>query len=118
MFTLLVSWLLVACVPGLLMLATLGLGRLERLIAREPDDIDGLDVHEFLERAEAVDMHTLASEGMPEAMEYLHRHQSQHLDTNFARHLGGPGEEELPPRIHRFSRDNPLDRATGHINRV
>ena len=88
MFTLLVSWLLVACVPGLLMLATLGLARLERLIARETDmaahDIDDIDVDEL---------------------------------TIFARHLGG-GDEELPSRIQSYSRDNPLYRATKHINRV
>ena len=35
MFTLLVSWLLVACVPGLLMLVTLGLGRLERALSAD-----------------------------------------------------------------------------------
>ena len=77
MFTLLVSWLLVACVPGLLMLATLGLGRLEKELAH--DTVTPTDVDEFLEHAEAVDMHTLAREGMPEALEYLHRRQAQRL---------------------------------------
>ncbi len=51
MFTLLVSWLLVACVPGLLMLATLGLGRLESELAH--DTVSATDVDEFLEHAEA-----------------------------------------------------------------
>jgi hypothetical protein len=74
MFTLLVSWLLVACVPGLLMLATLGLGRLEKELAH--DTVTATDVDEFLECAEAVDVHTLAREGMPEALEYLHRRQA------------------------------------------
>lgn len=74
MFTLLVSWLLVACVPGLLMLATLGLGRLERFLAR--DTVTATDVAEFLEQAEAVDVHTLARNGMPEALDYLHRRQA------------------------------------------
>lgn len=77
MFTLLVSWLLVACVPGLLMLAALGLGRLESELARE--SITSTDVDEFLEQAQAMDMHTLAREGMPEALEYLHRRQAQQL---------------------------------------
>ena len=36
MFTLLVSWLLVACVPALLMLTASGLGRLERDLPRQP----------------------------------------------------------------------------------
>jgi hypothetical protein len=77
MFTLLVSWLLVACVPGLLMLATLGLGRLERELSA--DTVTATDVAEFLERAEAVDVHTLAREGISEALEYLHRREAQRL---------------------------------------
>lgn len=77
MFTLLVSWLLVACVPGLLMLATLGLGRLERFLAR--DTVTATDVAEFLEQAEAVDVHTLARNGMPEALDYLHRRQARRI---------------------------------------
>jgi hypothetical protein len=64
----------VACVPGLLMLATLGLGRLEKELAH--DTVTATDVDEFLECAEAVDVHTLAREGMPEALEYLHRRQA------------------------------------------
>ena len=36
MFTLYVAWLLVAGVPGLLMLAAFGLGRLERDLPRRP----------------------------------------------------------------------------------
>ena len=87
MFTLLVSWLLVACVPGLLMLATLGLGRLEKEIAH--DTVTATDVDEFLEHAEAVDVHTLAREGMPEALEYLHRRQALRLaDSPAARPSG------------------------------
>ena len=77
MFTLLVSWLLVAFVPGLLMLATLGLGRLEKELAH--DTVTASDVAEFLEHAEAVDVRTLAREGMPEALDYLHRRQALRL---------------------------------------
>ena len=50
MFTLLVSWLLVACVPGLLMLVTLGLGRLETEIAH--NTVTTTDVDEFLDGAQ------------------------------------------------------------------
>ncbi len=64
MFTLRVSWLLVAGVPVLLMLAALGLGRLEKELVRDPAAV--ADVDEFLERTGGVDMHTLAAEGMPE----------------------------------------------------
>ncbi|EUA41745.1 hypothetical protein I549_0453 [Mycobacterium avium subsp. avium 2285 (R)] len=69
------SWLLVAGVPVLLMLAALGLGRLEKELVRDPAAV--ADVDEFLERTGGVDMHTLAAEGMPEALEYLHRREAQ-----------------------------------------
>src|SRR5262249_25200378 len=131
MFTLLVSWLLVACVPGLLMLATLGLGRLEKEIAH--DTVTATDVDEFLEHAEAVDMRTLAREGMPEALDYLHRRQAQQLtessspeshvgkhrpETIFARDFDGAGQARLPMQIHTHSRVNPQFGATRHVNRV
>ena len=131
MFTLLVSWLLVACVPGLLMLATLGLGRLEKELAHET--VTAHDVDEFLEYAEAVDVHTLAREGMPEALEYLHRRQAQRLsdspapgshvgkhraETIFARDFDDRGEAGLPTRMHTHSRVNPQFNGTRHVNRV
>jgi hypothetical protein len=131
MFTLLVSWLLVACVPGLLMLATLGLGRLEKEIAR--DTVTATDVDEFLEQAEAVDVRTLAREGMPEALDYLHRRQAQQLaesespashvgkhraEVIFARNFKDAGEAGLPTQIHTHSRVNPQFRATRHVNGV
>jgi hypothetical protein len=131
MFTLLVSWLLVACVPGLLMLATLGLGRLERELSA--DTVSATDVDDFLEHAEAVDVHTLAREGMPEALDYLHRRQAQRqaalpsggshsglrLDALFfAAELGDPGESGLPTRIHANSQINPQFSAARDVNRV
>src|ERR1700741_1186429 len=131
MFTLLVSWLLVACVPGLLMLVTLGLGRLETEIAH--NTVTTTDVDEFLEYAEAVDVHTLAREGMPEALDYLHRRQAQQqLDSPPAgRHarpddagplFAGDGDDQggavLPTRISRHSRANPEVTGTRHVNRV
>ena len=131
MFTLLVSWLLVALVPGLLMLATLGLGRLEKELAR--DTVTATDVDEFLESAEAVDMHTLAREGMPEALDYLHRRQAQRsLESpppgrHAGRRLPGPslpGDLDISrrPRCRRrFTRIPGQIRrlpATRHVNRV
>jgi hypothetical protein len=131
MFTLLVSWLLVACVPGLLMLAALGLGRLEKELAH--DSVTSTDVDEFLEHAEAVDVHTLAREGMPEALEYLHRRQAQRLADSpppsshtgrhraeplFATDLNGQDTAALPTRIHTHSRVNPQFSAPRHVNRV
>jgi len=113
MFTLLVSWLLVACVPGLLMLAALGLGRLEKEFAY--GTVTATDVDEFLEHADAVDVRTLAREGMPKALECLHRRQAQQLsdsppasshagkhraETIFARDFADRGEAGLPTRMH------------------
>jgi hypothetical protein len=131
MFTLLVSWLLVACVPGLLMLATLGLGRLEKMLAH--DTITATDVDEFLDHAEAVDVHTLALEGMPEALEYLHRRQAGRLADSpalgpntgprhgaplFATAFGDQDGAGLPTRIRTQSHVNPQFRGTRHANRV
>ena len=131
MFTLLVSWLLVACVPGLLMLATLGLGRLEREVAN--DTVTATDVDEFLEHAEAVDVHTLAREGMPEALEYLHLRQAQRLgdspapashggkhraETIFARDFDDRRGGGLPTQIKADSQVNPQCGGTRHVNRV
>ena len=122
MFTLLVSWLLVACVPGLLMLAALGLGRLERELAH--DSVTATDVAAFLEQAEAMDMRTLAREGMPEALEYLHRRQALQLadspspgsragrhrpESVFARDFAGSDDAGLPTRnTHAFARHSTI----------
>jgi hypothetical protein len=131
MFTLLVSWLLVACVPGLLMLATFGLGRLERQLAQ--DTVTANDVAEFLEQAEAVDVQTLAREGMPEALEYLHRRQAQrlaesppagvhkrprHAAPSFATDVDGRYEAGLPTQIPTSPRVNPKFRGAVPANRV
>jgi hypothetical protein len=131
MFTLLVSWLLVACVPGLLILVTLGLGRLETEIAH--NTVTTTDVDEFLEYAEAVDVHTLAREGMPEALDYLHRRQALQLTQSaapashvgrhraeviFAREFGYADEAGLAAQIRTHSRVNPQFRGARHVNRV
>ncbi|CQD05107.1 membrane protein [Mycobacterium europaeum] len=131
MFTLLVSWLLVAVVPGLLMLAALGLGRLERGLSR--DDVAVLAVTELFERVELVDMRTLAREGMPEAVEYLHRREAwelseaalagitarpRHAAPSFAASFIDHAELTLPTRIHAHSPSNPQFKATRHVNRV
>lgn len=131
MFTLLVSWLLVACIPALLMLATLGLGRLENTLGR--DTVTARDVAEFLDQAEPVDVRTLAREGMPEALDYLHRRQAlglavarspeppigrHHVEAFFASEVTTRVEVALPNRAHRHARPNPQFGATRHINRV
>jgi hypothetical protein len=69
--------LFVALIPGLLMLATFGLGRLEAGLA--DDTLTASDVAEFLEQAEPIDVGTLAREGMPEALDYLHRRRTERV---------------------------------------
>nr|BBX80170.1 hypothetical protein MFLOJ_39570 [Mycobacterium florentinum] len=114
--------------PGLLMLAALGLGRLESELARE--SITSTDVDEFLEQAQAMDMHTLAREGMPEALEYLHRRQAQQLalsappsgrhraESLLATAFTDPPARALPMRIHAHSGANTQYAATRHVDRV
>lgn len=139
MFTRLVLWLLVACIPALLMLATLGLGRLENALAH--DTVTATDVDEFLDQAlnqsTAVDVHTMAREGMPEALEYLHRRQElgleaapqlraitgrHHADTLFAADVVGRMEAGLPTRNPGSGqvqyRTTTQFTVTRHVNRV
>ncbi|EUA24369.1 putative membrane protein [Mycobacterium xenopi 4042] len=66
-----------AFVPALLMLVTFGLARLEARLAN--DTVTAKDVAEFLEQAEADDVNTLARDGMPEALDHMHRRQSERL---------------------------------------
>ncbi|HYB81835.1 MAG TPA: hypothetical protein VED43_09330 [Mycobacterium sp.] len=110
MFTLLVSWLLVTCVPGLLMLVAHGLGRLEKDLGR--DIVTTTEADADLDHAEAADLHTLPLHGMPEAVEYLHRRPAQglfdhppagshagprHAAPVFAADFAGPGAPGRPP---------------------
>jgi hypothetical protein len=118
------------------MLAALGLGRLESELARE--SVTAADVDEFLEHAQAVDMRTLAREGITEALEYLHQRQAQqlaaappprvltgrhHAESVFAIGLADPATGRLMPmQVHAHSRVNPQYNpqygATRHVNRV
>lgn len=131
MFTLCVLWLLVACIPALLMLATLGLGRLERSLTH--DTVSASDVADFLDHADAVDVRTLAREGMPEALELLHRRQARgveaaaapraltgrhHVETFFAADMVGRIESGLPTRIQGRYVTNTQFTVTRHVNRV
>jgi hypothetical protein len=126
-----VAWLLVACIPVLLMFAALGLGRLEKELAR--DTVTATDVDEFLDCAEAVDVHTLAREGMPEALEYLHRRQAlrpadsppvhayigpRHAAPGFATALPERDRTLVPARVPTPSHVNPQLSGAKYVNRV
>jgi len=107
------------------------LGRLETEIAH--NTVTTKDVDEFLEYAEPVDVHTLAREGMPEALDYLHRRQAQQLsqspspaphvgrhraETIFAREYQSVVGAGLPSQIQTHPRVNPQFSGTRHVNRV
>ncbi len=113
------------------MLAALGLGRLEQGLAK--GILHGAVTAELLEQADAVDVHTLAREGMPEALEYLHRRQARrlpdsapcgsspgprHAVPSFDADFAERDEVTLPTRIHAPPRINKQFTGTGHANRV
>lgn len=127
------SWLLVAFIPGLLMLATFGLGRLESGLV--DDTLTARDVAEFFEYAEPDDVRTLAREGMTEALDCLHRRQNE-IGVDELAHRTGRGEYRadpiltattvilaaeqsgLPAGRHKHSRANRQFGAPRHANRV
>jgi hypothetical protein len=74
-----VSWLFVALVPGLLMLATFGLERLEGTLNR--GCVRAADVAEFLAEAQPGDMRTLARDGMPEALDCFRRRRMRVIEA-------------------------------------
>ena len=127
MFTLPVSWLLVACVPGLLMLAAFGLGRLERDLSHGP--VAAAAVDEFTESAGAMDMHTPAREGMPEALEHLHGRREQRRPQapaagarraapTYVADFSHTGEVVSPTPRHSDPRGNPQFTTPGRVKRV
>lgn len=131
MFTLLVSWLAVACVPGLLMLATLGLERLER--ALDHHAAPTANPAEFSAQTEPIDIHTLAREGLPEALDYLHRRQAQRAndiprprsqpdghrtEPFFATSFGDVNDASLSMQISPRSWSTSQVAATRHTHRV
>jgi hypothetical protein len=69
--------MLVAFIPGLLMLATFGLQRIESGL--DSDTVSATDVAEFLEQARAADVRTLARDGMPEALDGMHRRLQERI---------------------------------------
>ncbi len=111
MFTLLVSCFLVACVPGLLMMAALGLGRLERGLGDRP--VTAAAPGASVVHAETVDVHTLARGGVQEALEYLDQRQAQRLSG-----VASGGRHALPTHAAPlFAVDLPVSagRASQHV---
>ena len=125
------SWLLVAFVPALLMLATFGLSRIESGLSR--DTVTATDVAQFLEQAEAVDVRTLARAGMPEALDDMHRRRAERITEGASAKAGAKHQADsvhraaftaaasqsgVPTGRHKHSRGNPQFTATRRINRV
>jgi hypothetical protein len=123
-----VSWLLVAFTPGLLMLATFGLQRLEAGL--ENDTLTASDVAEFLEQAEPIDVRTLAREGMPEARDSLHRRINDETaplpssaepitdQWSAATLISAPNQPASPRHRHQHSQANRQFAPREHANRV
>jgi len=107
--------LLVALIPGLLMLATFGLERLESGLHR--DTVSATDVAKFLEQAEAADVDTLARDGMSRALDSLNQrlHERESTSNGLSAGASAPG---LPTRLYVYQRSNPEFQPTWHANRV
>lgn len=92
------SWLFVAVIPGLLMLATFGLQRVESGLNLEC--VGAADVAEFLAQARPADVRTLVRDGMPVALD------------SFQRRSTGPVVQPEPAMA------NPQFRPTPHADSV
>ena len=112
------SWLLVVFIPGLLMLATFGLQRIESGLDR--DTVSAADVAEFLEQAQADDVHTLARDGMPEALDGMHRRLSDRVpDAEVAKaYITDDEWSDLPTPLYAYNRANPEFQPSRHANPV
>jgi hypothetical protein len=107
--------LLAAFIPGLLMLATFGLQRLESSL--ENDAVSAADVAEFLEQAEPDDVNTLAREGMGRALDSLHQRLYER-DWPLDGGIGAVDMASLPTGSHAHNGSNPEFQPTRHANRV
>ena len=113
------------------MLATFGLERLEAGLVE--NTVTARDVAEFLEQAEPIDVRTLAREGMPEALESLHRRIGRAGDESSYRSgrvepvtdpllratfISAPRYPGVPRERHKHSQPNRQFGPPQHANRV
>lgn len=100
------------------MLATFGLERLEAGLDR--DTVSATDVAEFLEQARADDVHTLARDGMPTALDDMHRRQRQRVsEIEVARpHITEDEWLDLPTQLYPDNLPNTEFQPSRHANRV
>ena len=112
------SWLLVVFIPGLLMLAILGLERLESGLDR--DTVSATDVAQFLEQAQADDVRTLVRDGMPTALDGMHRRLqgcNAHIDVARVR-ITEDEWRNLPTPLYAYNPSNPEFQPRRHADRV
>ena len=100
------------------MLATFGLERLESGLDR--DTVTATDVVEFLEQARADEVGTLARDGMPTALDCLHRrlHQRDSAVELARTHITVDEWPNLPTPLHVYDGVNPEFQPSRHANRV
>ncbi|QEN16364.1 hypothetical protein D3H54_26525 [Mycobacterium sp. ELW1] len=98
------TWLLAVCVPGLLMLSTFGLQRLEEALHVDRKAAD--EVTEYLERAAT----TPAAHVAPRAEAAPSRAETPSRLSD--------DEPGLPTRSHAYARPNPQFHRTQYANRV
>jgi hypothetical protein len=110
--------LLVVLIPGLLMLATFGLQRLESSLDR--GSVSATDVAEFLDQARADDVRTLVREGMPEALDGMHRRlQESVCEPEIAKlYLTDDEWSNLPTPRYPVDVANTEVQPSRHANRV
>ena len=97
------------------MMATFGLERLESGLNR--DTFSAADVADFLAQAEAVDVDTLAHDGMGHALDHLHQRRAGLPSTAGVRSVAIE-TAGLPTRLLEHRGVNTEFQPTRHANRV
>lgn len=116
-----VSWLLVVCIPGLLMLATFGLSRLEAMLDTSKETYTAADVKAFVDKVKTAWSQQSAAAGtLPHrsAPRFEEPRALAAPSPTRDNPLGAFGEPELPSRAYAHYASNPQFRETRHANRV
>ncbi|MHA0289412.1 hypothetical protein ACXYX3_23585 [Mycobacterium sp. C3-094] len=96
------SWLLVALIPGLLMLATFGLEKVEAGLRQQT--ISAAEVADFLSQAEASDVDALVRDGLDTAISDQNRRRVERevaaAPVHAAAVSGLPMTASLPRRVN------------------
>ncbi|OBB15394.1 hypothetical protein A5662_06535 [Mycobacteriaceae bacterium 1482268.1] len=100
------------------MMAILGLERLESGL--DHNTVSATDVAAFLEQAQADDVHTLARDGMPTALDGMQRRLQERVpEVPVARPLSAEDDWlDLPMPQYQYKREIPEFQPSRHANRV